>query len=289
MACPKCNGRLVWQERSWTTAGEDPGHWSCIACGEVIYPERIGLPNVLKQVEIGKGEDKEPMSYHLDPKKEEEIKKLLKTDSIREIVAKTGVAKNTIMRIRNENFTKEERATLGRSSLVRGRNKRELEGEGTRKDLQNDGRNIPKIIPSTDSGGKGGQKNMIEETQVCMNPKCPKSNPQPIGEFNKNVARPSGHESRCRTCTAQAQRDRKAAIEKAASGRSGKAPRNGRRRGQPRSLRPVRSHLPESAADKPYISEAVTLDSQLLRAVKKSAILDFVKNDLPKMVEEAFA
>ena len=289
MACPKCNGRLAWQERSWTTAGEDPGHWRCIACGEVIYPEGIGLPNVPKQVEIGKEEDKEPVSYHLDSKKEEEIKKLLKTNSIREIVAKTGVAKNTIMRIRNENFTKEERAMMGKSNLIKGRNKREFEGEEPKKDLQNDGRNIPKIIPSADSGGKGGQEIMTEQTQTCTNPKCPKPNPQPIGEFNKNAARPSGHESRCRTCTAQAQRDRKAAIEKAASGRSGKAPGNGRRRGQPRSLRSARSHLPESAANKPYISEAVTLDSQLLRAVKKSAILDFVKNDLPKMVEEAFA
>jgi hypothetical protein len=40
---------------------------------------------------------------------------------------------------------------------------------------------------------------------------------------------------------------------------------------------------------KSVISEAVTLDAQLLKAVKKSAILDFVKNDLPRMIEEAFA
>ncbi len=42
MPCPKCNGRLVWKDRSWTSVGEDPGHWGCIACGKVIYPDRAG-------------------------------------------------------------------------------------------------------------------------------------------------------------------------------------------------------------------------------------------------------
>lgn len=52
------------------------------------------------------------MSNNLDPQKEEEIKALLKTDSIRKIVEKTGVAKNTITRIKNENLTEEEKAGL---------------------------------------------------------------------------------------------------------------------------------------------------------------------------------
>src|SRR4030065_13876 len=161
MPCLKCKGKLVWKERSWTAAGEDPGHWSCIMCGEVVYPERDGLPKSPQNIPFAeiaiRGEgDKELMSYHLDSKKEEEIKKLLKTASVRDIVAKTGVASNTIKRIRNQNFTPEERAMLGRSSLIRGRNKRELEKEGPKTDLQNDGRNIPKII----HGGKGGQEIM---------------------------------------------------------------------------------------------------------------------------------
>ena len=289
MACPRCNGRLIWEERSWTTAGEDPGHWSCKACGGVIYPERIGLPNVPKQVEIGKEEDKEPVSYHLDSKKEEEIKKLLKTASVREIVAKTGVAKNTIARIRDESFTKEEREKLKRSATIRGRNKRELEKGERKTDLQNVDENIPRIIPPPELGGKGGREIMTEEKKGCTNPRCTQQNPQPIGEFNKNAARPSGRESRCRTCTAQAQRDRKAAIEKmygTGTGRSRKNSGNGRRKKQLRDPGPGLALSPSGPTVPP---ETITIDAQLLRAVKKSAVLDFVKNDLPKMVEEAFA
>ena len=37
------------------------------------------------------------------------------------------------------------------------------------------------------------------------------------------------------------------------------------------------------------IPDAVTLDAQLLKAVKKSAVMDFVKNDLPKMIEERYS
>ena len=269
-------------------------------CGEVIYPGGVGLPggpqNIAKNIPsaeaaIREGDEEELVSYHLDPEKEEEVKILLKTASVREIVARTGVAKATITRIRNENLAEGERAELKRRANVKGRNKRELEREGPKTDLQNDGRNIPKNIPSTDRGGKGGQEIMTEQTQVCTNPKCPKPNPQLITEFNKNAARPSGHDSRCRTCTTQAQRDRKAAIEKASTsgtGRSRKTPGNGRRKRQPRNPRPIR--LPPSGlpSAKSVISEAVTLDAQLLKAVKKSAVLNFVKNDLPRMVEESF-
>jgi hypothetical protein len=45
---------------------------------------------------------------------------------------------------------------------------------------------------------------------------------------------------------------------------------------------------PDPTPTKSFISAAVTLDAQLLKVVKKSAILDFVKNDLPRMIEEAF-
>ena len=50
MACPKCQGKLTWEERSWTTAGEDPGHWRCIACGSVIYPGTTRMQKVSKSI-----------------------------------------------------------------------------------------------------------------------------------------------------------------------------------------------------------------------------------------------
>jgi hypothetical protein len=242
----------------------------------------------------------EDMSNQLDHEREEKVKALLKTHSVREITKETGLAKNTIARIRNENLTEAERATLKRSANIKGRNKRELKKKESRPDLQNDGRNIPKIIPSTNSDGRGGRKIMIEETKACQNPKCPKPNPQLIGEFNKNAARPTGRESRCRTCTAQAQRDRKIATERASSGGRRHSLRLGRaygserkqRRPKPSTIQKPRSNRlpsPDPPPTKSVISEAVTLDAQLLKAVKKSAILDFVKNDLPRMIEEAFA
>ena len=220
------------------------------------------------------------MSNWLKPEKEEKVRALLKDYSIREIVGKTGVAKNTITQIRNKNFTEEERAELKKRANVKGRNKRELKKRELGADLQNNGRNIPKNIPSTNSDGRGGQKIMVEGTKVCMNPKCGRTNPQPITEFNKNAARPDGHESRCRVCRAQTQRDRVARLAEKEKG----GPGNGRRKRQPRDPGPVRSLSPN-----PIISDAVTLDAQLLRAVKKSAILDFIKNELPRMVEETFA
>ena len=177
MPCPKCNGRLDWKDRSWTHAGEDPGHWSCIMCGRLVYPSEVVFE---------------------------------------------------------------------------------------------------------ESKAEGGQEIMTEETKSCTNPKCPKQNPQLIGEFNKNAARPSGRESRCRTCTTQAQRDFVANRKKTLSG-------NGKKKRVIQDLGPVRRPSSDPLPKKSVISEAVTLDAQLLKAVKKSAILDFVKNDLPRMIEEAFA
>lgn len=84
------------------------------------------------------------MSNNLDAQKEEEVKALLKTDSVRKIVKKTGVAKNTISRIRNENLTEEERTKFKRLANVKGRNKRKLRKVG---------QNIPKNISSNKSTG----------------------------------------------------------------------------------------------------------------------------------------
>jgi hypothetical protein len=127
-----------------------------------------------------------------------------------------------------------------------------------------------------------------------------------------------------RTCTAQAQRDRKVVIEKASilkkchqCGNNFKPKRKNSRfcskpcndkfykshprgtkkdgpgrkkRGSPASISTPRDPgFDRSPTSIPIISDAVTLDAQLLRAVKKSAILDFIKNELPQMVEKAFA
>lgn len=294
MACLKCGGRLNWEDRAWTTAGEDPGHWSCLACGEVVYPEEIGLPGVTKYVpagtdgistnvergEVPDGEGDDTMAYHLRPEKEKEVKGLLKDHSVREIVAKTGVAKNTILRIRNEDFTAGERKTLKKLSLIKGRNKRELEKEGPGTDLQNDRRNIHEIIPLNNSGEKGGQEmTRTDKGKECTRKKCKRRGQiLPFEEFNKNKATPDGYEYHCKVCKAETARARRKRIEKEPS--HGRATKNR----QPLALKRFVPVVPG-----PAISDAITLDAQLLRAVKKSAILDFVKNDLPKMVEEAFA
>jgi hypothetical protein len=219
------------------------------------------------------------MGNHLDPKKEEEVKLLLKTASVRQITAKTGVAKNTITRIRNENFTEPERAELKKTANVRGRSGGELKKSEPTGDLQSNS------IPTTELDGKGGQETMSEQTQVCTNPKCPKPNPQPIGEFNKNAARPSGHESRCGTCTAQAQRDRRAAIEKASAAsasRSRKAPGNGRRKGQLRD--PERVRLPSSDLD-----QQLAIDLKTIKKRVAAEVLQIYHEGGQRAVEEAFA
>lgn len=269
MKCEWCGGAIIYRPGN----SVEPARNVCMACGR--EPKST-------VAETSKSDGGKTMSNRLNPEKEREVKAFLKDHSVRETVAKTGVAKNTIARIRNENFTEEEKSELKKRANVKGRNRRELKKREPKADLQNDGRNIPKNIPPADSGGKGGQAIMEKETKVCT--KC--GTPKTISEFNKNAARPDGHESRCRTCTAQAQRDRKASIEKSSggTGRSRKAPGNGRKKRRPRDPWPCRSL---SAPTIP--SEAVTLDAQLLKAVKKSAILDFVKNDLPRMIEERFA
>jgi hypothetical protein len=80
-------------------------------CGREVKPEAI---------------DEETMPNYLKPEKEEKVKALLRTHSVREIVKKTGVAKGTIARIRNENLTEEEKAELKNRALIKSRGKREL-------------------------------------------------------------------------------------------------------------------------------------------------------------------
>ena len=51
MPCPKCGGALDWKEPLWTVAGEDPGHWRCINCGELIYQgQKKVVPETKPQV-----------------------------------------------------------------------------------------------------------------------------------------------------------------------------------------------------------------------------------------------
>jgi hypothetical protein len=272
MRCLTCGGVIIHEP----AYGSNPARDYCYSCGREA-----------KRVEPKEGNREEAMSYRLGPKKEEEVKVLLRTASVREIVAKTGVAKATIRRIRDENFTEEERAKLNRQATLRGRDKRELKNRERREQLQNAIKDIPKIIRSTDSGGKGGQEIMTEEMQVCTNTKCPKPNPQPIGEFNKNAARPSGHESRCRTCTAQAQRDRKEAMEKASAsgtGRSGKVPGNGRRKGKPGNPGPG----PHPGLPPIQTEEAIYLERSILLAIEKKVAMKLLKK-FERMIEEAYA
>lgn len=252
MRCPRCNGAIIHDQGDSLNGPRD----YCFSCGR--EPEKGG------EVPDNKGED--TMAYHLNPEKEEKVGALLKDHSIREIVTKTGVAFNTIARIRNENLTEGERAELKKRATVKGRNKRELEKRESRADLQNGGQNIP----PTNSDEKGGQEIMAEETKVCT--KC--GVPKLITEFNKNAARPSGRESQCKTCTTQRQRDYKAAREKTSGG-------NGRRKKQLRDPGPVRT--PRADLD-----QQLAIDLKTIKKRVAAEVLQIYHEGGQRAVEEAF-
>jgi len=114
----------------------------CEHCGGAIIHEVGYFPNPPRDYCHACGRELKTVSNNLDPQKEEKVKTLLKDHSIREIVKKTGVAKNTIARVRNENLTEEEKAEFKKRANVRGRNKRELKkGEP---EIQT---KLPAIIP----------------------------------------------------------------------------------------------------------------------------------------------
>lgn len=188
MSCRRCNGRMHWKDRTYTTQGEDPGYWRCISCGEVVYPDRLGL----------------------------------------------------------------------------------------KKEVQN--------IPSPDSGEKGGQKIMTEETKICINPKCPKSNPQPLSEFNKNARHPSGREYKCRTCTTQQQRDW-IANKKKATGKSTRS--NGRRKSEKRQFVTRAGHPLPILTPSPPI-QGIYLDPAVIKAIQKSAAKQIMK-DFSEFIEERYS
>lgn len=141
-----------------------------------------------------KPKTKETMSNRLNPEKEKEVKALLKDHSIREIVKETGVAKNTILRIRNENFTEKEKEEMKKRANVKGRNKRGLE-EGEMK---------------TTNQLKETKMNEDQKTKVCS--KCKR--PVVLTEefFSHNHSTPDGWERFCKICASQMRKNRKEKI-----------------------------------------------------------------------------
>jgi hypothetical protein len=216
MKCKRCGGTIIHDLGDSLNGPRD----YCFSCGR--EPEKRG--------EVPDNEGEDTMAYHLKPEKEEEVRALLKDYSIREIVAKTGVAFNTIARIRNENLTEEERAGLKKRANVKGRNKREFVKRP---------QNIPQNISFREK-----EKKMNEKEKICT--KCGPP-PKSITEFNKNAGRPDGYESRCRVCTAQHQRDYVAMKKKGTDG-------NGRKKRKVQKPESVRSLLiPLSRMPSPWM------------------------------------
>lgn len=201
MKCKYCWG-LIILERGICGA---PDRLKCIACGREPKQE---------SVENNSGD---PMANRLKAEKEEEVKTLLKTHSVREIVKKTGVAFNTITRIRNENFTKEERAEMKERANIKGRHKRELE---KRKPMVVEQVILPDKIDSEKEGI------MEEKMKTCT--KCNKELPATNEYFSKNKATKDGLEHWCKNCRRKKQADyraEKAKMESMSSVR--KLPRKG--------------------------------------------------------------
>ncbi len=172
--CPRCGGSLILDKGA--TPSEDRlrcigGDWSISRADAIELKNKKGGP----------------MANRLSAEKEEEVKALLKTHSVREIEKETGVAGNTITRIRNENLTEEEREEIRRSANVRGRNKRELQ----------------KRIKDISSGEKEGVMN--EKGKPCT--KCKKEFPVTNEFFSKNRRNPDGFERWCKDCKKKQQQD----------------------------------------------------------------------------------
>lgn len=156
----QCNGTIILEKGY----GPNPDRLVCLSCGR--EPKRESPGN----------NDKETiMSNNLKPEKEEEVKTLLKTHSIREIVRKTGVSKNTIARIKNENFTDEEKKEMKTQSMVRAKNKGESE------------------------------KVFVPKMKLCL--KCKKE--KSVDDFTINSATKDGLHNHCRECKNAADRERR--------------------------------------------------------------------------------
>lgn len=122
---------------------------------------------------------------------------------------------------------------------------------------------------------------MEKEGKICSSSKCAAGqNLQPLENFSKNRANPDELEYHCKKCRADERAEKLKRIGREASAG------NGLKRKTLQEPKQRRSSLPDAPV---HISDAVTLDAQLLRAVKKSAILEWVRNDLPRLIEEALA
>lgn len=122
----------------------------------------------------------------------------------------------------------------------------------------------------------GEEKIMEEKEKMCK--KC--GLVKPITEFNKNSVRPDGHESQCRVCTTQHQRDWVAKKKKGTDGNSRKKRKTQKPGPTTRVPPPMNPANPI-----PYrIDDAILLDQQILKAIKKS-----VANQIIRIIEEAFA
>lgn len=194
MKCPKGHEAVI-KVKGATSLESD--YLQCVMCGWTWKPGDDSIS--VKQIGNDSGG---PMVNQLKPEKEEEVKILLKTHSIREIIKKTGVVSNTIARIRNENFTDQERAELKKSANIKGRLKRELE-----KDDSTSAKQIKK-------------EEVMEEkiTKICI--KCKKELPATNEYFSKNKAAKDGFEYQCKDCRRKRQADYRAKKAKSEGGRS---------------------------------------------------------------------
>lgn len=95
-----------------------------------------------------------------------------------------------------------------------------------------------------------------------------------VDEFGKNASVADGYDRTCKDCWKQIRRNKK------------------RSRINPGNPKKTPSKIRSTRLSKAVPSGADALASQLLSAVKKDAVaalLDFVRNDLPQIIEERFA
>jgi hypothetical protein len=155
---------------------------------------------------------------------------------------------------------------------IKGRNKRELKKRDS---------DVPKVIPSADCAEKGGKEIMEDEPKVCT--KCGIA--KPVTEFNKNVARPSGRESRCRVCTTQSQRNW-IAKKKEKVGGNGWRRKTVQKPGKRRSPSPAYPDHPDLSPTS--TDEAIFLERSILLAIEKKVALKLLKK-FEQMIQEAYA
>lgn len=249
MKCQYCGGAVVLEK----AYGPYPARLVCLSCGREVKPD---FPK----------KDGEDMSYHLKPEKEEEVKALLRDNSIRDIIAKTGVAYNTVKRIRNENLTAEERAEFKRQAMVRGALERGSKKIGQTAGLQKEGRNIPKIIPSSE---KTKEINKAATTKICPNPTCKMGTKlQPLENFTKNRTTPDGLERWCRACKNEAAQTR-----------------YDQKTGKTAPKKPTKPIQKGAGAT---IIDTLTIDARVLQQFKKNAVIGWLKGQLAILEKEDF-